>query len=457
MNVHVSEPKTIEEMHALKKAADQRQAERAKERERQAAATKLRVEQERQEAEKALEDEQAKRAEREALAVRQRAARNVAQDGLPRDPRVIVNDVAAKHGVAAGDIFSDSRVAVVVDARRAAIGAVRKAWPNRSLPWLAEFFGLDHTTVLFHLRKLGLPTGAANRAPPHTQTGEAETTTVSETRTRRIVPLQVVDLVPGGETDAVPRFENVDPTKLHVDGVYQRDLSENSRRLIRRIVAEWSWRAFKPPVVVEVDGTLHVIDGQHTAIAAATHPEVDEIPVMIVRADRREDRADAFVRHNRDRTQMTGMQMHFGLVAAGDEDSLTLQQVCERAGARILRGKPSRYQVGDTTAVEVLKALVRRRHAKGAREVVQTCVEAGLAPISAAALKAVETLLFEAKHAGHYSREALATTLRNLGASAERQAALVAAEHQVQKWRGLAIVLVRNTRKARRPASSAAA
>ena len=33
------------------------------------------------------------------------------------------------------------------------------------------------------------------------------------------------------------------------------------------------------------DGSLHVIDGQHTAISAASHPRVDRIPVMVVEAE----------------------------------------------------------------------------------------------------------------------------------------------------------------------------
>ncbi len=63
----------------------------------------------------------------------------------------------------------------------------------------------------------------------------------------------------------------VKPSTLLVDERYQRGLSERSIKLIRKIVSEWDWRAFKPPVVVDVGAGLEVIDGQHTAIGAATH------------------------------------------------------------------------------------------------------------------------------------------------------------------------------------------
>jgi hypothetical protein len=42
-------------------------------------------------------------------------------------------------------------------------------------------------------------------------------------------------------------------------------------------VANWDWRRFKPPVVARTATGLEVIDGQHTAIAAASHPDVLQI------------------------------------------------------------------------------------------------------------------------------------------------------------------------------------
>lgn len=106
----------------------------------------------------------------------------------------------------------------------------------------------------------------------------------------------------------------VSPSELWVDESYQRGLSDRSMRLIRKIIGEWDWTAFKPPVVVEVDGKLQVIDGQHTALGALTHGGIEQLPVLIVKADRQELRANAFVRHNRDRIQVTPTQLHLSLI-----------------------------------------------------------------------------------------------------------------------------------------------
>lgn len=268
---------------------------------------------------------------------------------------------------------------------------------------------------------------------------------------RPIQALTFPDVTPAPDVGPLPRLAIISPTVLMVDAAYQRALSRRSIELIRRIVAEWRWRAFKPPIVVSTTEGLHVIDGQHTAIAAATHPGVTEIPVLIVEAEDMHGRAEAFVRHNRDRLQITGTQLHFALAAAGDDVALTIERVCQRAGARVLRTSPGdgRFIVGDTMAIEVLRALVNRRHAKGAREVLQVCVEGRMAPVTAAALKAVERLLFAPDCAGQIDPRDLATLLRAMDTTVEREVALFAAEHKVPQWRGLAAVLLRNAKKGR--------
>jgi hypothetical protein len=271
---------------------------------------------------------------------------------------------------------------------------------------------------------------------------------------RPVKALKMPDVVPAEVSAERPEFREVEPSSLMVDEGYQRNLSERGVSLIRRIVAEWDWKAFKPPVVVEVDGLLHVVDGQHTAIAAASHPAIDRIPVMVVAAGSKEARASAFVRHNRDRVAVTANQLHYAMVAAGDETALTIQQVCDRAGARVLKTPPSMgvFKPGDTMAVQALQRLVGRRYAAGARKVLDVLVASKMAPISADALKAVEEILFAAEYAGGVAPEALADTIRRMGDQARAEAAQFAAAHRTPIWKALVVVWFRNTRKARRVA-----
>lgn len=271
---------------------------------------------------------------------------------------------------------------------------------------------------------------------------------------RRIEALQLPNVEANNIETTPPIVRTVDPTSLVVDESYQRGLSERSVRLISKIVAEWDWRAFKPPVVVEVDGNLEVIDGQHTAIAAVTHGGIEAMPVLVIRAEHRETRANAFVRHNRDRIQVTPTQMHSALVAAGDEDALTLAQVCERAGVRILRNPPpmSKFKPGDTMAVTTIKALINRRHAAGARKVLDVCVAAGLSPVSAGAIRAVEHLLYAKEYAGEMDPQRIALVLSANASTINAEAERFAAERKVQLWRALASVIFMNRRKTKNAA-----
>ena len=100
---------------------------------------------------------------------------------------------------------------------------------------------------------------------------------------RRVGAIPTPQLTASAPAGRAPRFSEVDPALLLVEESYQRGLSNRSIKMIRRIVAGWSWTKFKPPVVTVTPAGLVVIDGQHTAIAAACHPQIRKLPVMVIR------------------------------------------------------------------------------------------------------------------------------------------------------------------------------
>jgi hypothetical protein len=87
------------------------------------------------------------------------------------------------------------------------------------------------------------------------------------------------------------------------------------------------------------EGTM-VLDCQHTAIAAASHPGIHEIPVLLVDAPEQRDQASSFVALNRDRIGITTAQMHAAAVVAGDRAALAIECVCEWAGVRVVNVQP---------------------------------------------------------------------------------------------------------------------
>lgn len=275
-----------------------------------------------------------------------------------------------------------------------------------------------------------------------------------ETHTLRGVrPISLMGVEAASAEVAKPEFEWVDPGLLLVDDGYQRNLSERSVKLVRKICAAWDWRRFKPPVCARTERGLEVIDGQHTAIAACSHPDVAEIPVMVVVAASRRDRAQSFIGHNRDRLNITPMQMHFAAAAAGDEDAQDIDRVCQRAGVTLLKATPGNgaWKAGETVAVKAIGALINRRGVVRAREVLEVLIKGQATPISTVQIRAVECLLHDDEYREDIDADGIINAMLKLGFMADQEASVFAATHRVPIFRALAIVLFRKgKRRARR-------
>lgn len=209
---------------------------------------------------------------------------------------------------------------------------------------------------------------------------------------RPVKAINSAGLTPAPITSARPDYRWVDPCSLVVDEDYQREISARSVTLIRRIVAEWDWALFAPPVVADVDGVLEVIDGQHRAIAAATHPLITEIPVQVVDAAALADRAKAFVGLNMNRLAMTSQQIFFARLNGGDALARKVSKAAADASVRILKAAPSHaiFKPGDTMAIGYLQSLARKGDDDLLRRVLRLCGKGKLAPISLNWLRATE-------------------------------------------------------------------
>jgi chromosomal replication initiation ATPase DnaA len=163
----VSEPRTLEEMNARKREADRRVwgAGRSFQAKRKASppapkfrpwdkekATRLvNAVPEPQPKEEAEED-----AEREAFERLVQLGRETLRNAkLITPPRRIIIEAIEGTGVTYNEVVGESRTGRVVAARYAAILAVRRAFPHKSLPWLGRVFDRDHSTILHALKKIG--------------------------------------------------------------------------------------------------------------------------------------------------------------------------------------------------------------------------------------------------------------------------------------------------------------
>jgi len=272
---------------------------------------------------------------------------------------------------------------------------------------------------------------------------------------RAIVPISIANIEPNVPPTGMPIFELVKPTDLFVDPAYQRDVSEKGLRQIRRIIADFDWAKFKPPICTysEFEGhtILKVLDGQHTAIAAASNPHVELIPVMIVDAEDTQAQARAFIGQNTDRVGVTHLQLHQAALAAANEDAQTLALVCSRANITVLKSPGSYTGTGSrqTIAVKSIEALIAKRGPILAREILEIIANADRGPVTAPQIKAVEMLMTEKEYADVISPEDLTTAIIDLLYTAEEEAKLFAVTHKIQFWKALGITWFRKCRKRR--------
>ena len=263
---------------------------------------------------------------------------------------------------------------------------------------------------------------------------------------RSIAPIDLPALSPASlDGVAEPMFDRLAPGDLLVDEAYQRDLSPRSLKLIRSIVERWDWLKFKPPVVALTDRGFEVVDGQHTAIAAACHPQIGTIPIVVVDGSDQARRAHAFVSHAVDRLQATPAQVWHAAVAAGDEDALTIRNVLERAGVTLLPYPPADgvYGMAETVALGAVRRLVDGRGAMRAREVLEIVAKAELAPITADHIRVAEALLLDPDYAGTLDAKRITVALRDVTPKLLAEAKEVAFAKRLPVWRALTAVLYR--------------
>lgn len=148
-----------------------------------------------------------------------------------------------------------------------------------------------------------------------------------------------------------PELAWVKVEKIICDNNYQRDIVSSR---LRKILKEFNWRYFQPVTLSpQDDGTYAVLDGQHRVEAARLHPDLDEVPAIIVVMDGLREEADTFVKVNTSRTAVSAIDKYYAGLIAEDPTALMIKRVCDRAGCGIAyaQGKEKAGQTNAVTAV----------------------------------------------------------------------------------------------------------
>lgn len=193
-----------------------------------------------------------------------------------------------------------------------------------------------------------------------------------------------------------PKISWLPLSALVIDESYQRALSHRSIQLVRRLVETWDWNCFKPLSVAPVeDGQYEVVDGQHTAIAAATHGAIDMLPCLVLDATTRAERSKAFVGINRDRIALTAFALYRARLIAGEAQAVAVDAALTASGASLREA--IRYDedtpAGTCSCTSTLLLIVRGHGQEILTRALTIARQAEVSPIPAAVLKALADMI----------------------------------------------------------------
>lgn len=290
-----------------------------------------------------------------------------------------------------------------------------------------------------------LPSHGRDNVVPPAMYNDVHLGTSAKGETRSITAVSMPPkLVPKHTSSEPPEVRLVDPTSLRVEARYQRDLSGKSIKLIRQIVAGFSWAKFKPPIVAETSDGLFVIDGQHTAIAAASHPGILKIPVLIASADMIEARAGAFVAHNRDRLTMSVFQVFHAEVVAGNKDARLVAATILRAGGSVPRSASAKgfNEAGQVVAVNEARQVLKAHGEAVLFQIVRIGVLAALKPLSNHVMRGLRILMTEPRFTATASHnlEDIAKAVASIG-NLDARARTLASETDQKIGRAVAVLI----------------
>lgn len=255
--------------------------------------------------------------------------------------------------------------------------------------------------------------------------------------------LRLRGVTPNPDIGEPPELRWVDPTELLVDESYQRQIREAGIRLIRQIVGAFDWASFEPPLCIETPEGLKVTNGQHSATAAASHPLVTRIPVMVSRQRDVTAQAKSFLDVNVHRVAVTRTQLYHSAIVAADDEAVAIERIVRDAGIHILKNPPpkAQFKPGDTVSVSTIAMLYRRRGEAALRTML------GLlrtrAPIGATELRATELLMFDPDYRADFDPATVGPIVAASSGYEQREAEAIAATHTMPQYAALAMVWYR--------------
>jgi hypothetical protein len=145
--------------------------------------------------------------------------------------------------------------------------------------------------------------------------------------------------------------------KIYFDSAYQREVKPH---LVARILAKFSWAKFGAVVLSKhSNGRYSIIEGQHRWTAAKMHPDVHEIPAVILESSDVSSEAESFLAINRDRMAVSSVEQYWAGLTAGDHKTTVMSEVLKKAGCDVIPA-PGQYKPNLTNSLFALGRSIER-------------------------------------------------------------------------------------------------
>lgn len=154
-----------------------------------------------------------------------------------------------------------------------------------------------------------------------------------------------------------PTLEWVSVDLIDIDGNYQRDIKPH---LVDKILRRFSWAKFGAVVLSrQPNGRFTAVEGQHRWKAACLHPDITEIPAVIVEHGDVMGEAESFLAINRDRMAVTSVEQYWAGLTAGDETAVAISKVLQAAGCDVVPAQ-GHYRPNLTNSITAIDRCLKR-------------------------------------------------------------------------------------------------
>lgn len=260
----------------------------------------------------------------------------------------------------------------------------------------------------------------------------------------RVEAITGLDIVPNRITSEPPTPLSVRPEECWIDRKYQRNLSRRSMKLIYDIVTNWDWTKFKPPVLTrDNEGRYLVIDGQHTLIAAATHPDIAKVPAMFTPLSETKSQAESFIGHNTARIPVQPLDLFHARITAEEDLAVTANKVLNDYGIQVVRsvqGRGQVWQINQTVATGAVLRILSKHGLPKFVSIVEFVSKCGFSPVRADHWRFAENLLIGPDRQNTYTPQMMIEVIKaSSDNDALTEASRIAKSMEIENYRGLLI------------------